>query len=288
MAPTICALNRFVLSRTLRVRTGEALPRILGGASLHPPGFYLWRVRQRLVYLAGASSSSGDGRRQLAGLLHYLAAQAGLSDQVEASYRATADGIALPYERADTSQPLAESRRAVAAILGRERRDLGVGGRLHLLGWSLGGAVLFEAAAELAQRDASWHDAFASIVTLASPLNGCDVDGLTALGGAAAGDAGRELCARGGDPVHRRRVAEQAARLRALGVRVLTLGSADDVVVTAEDAVVPPIGEPIDRYVLRTRPAPGVDWRARNFGHGALRDDPAAWQLVLDAIRGPH
>jgi pimeloyl-ACP methyl ester carboxylesterase len=243
-------------------------------------------VRQRLVYLAGASSSSGDGRRQLAGLLHYLAAQAGVDEQVEASYRATADGVALPYERVDTSRPLAESRRAVAALLGRQRRELGVGGRLHLLGWSLGGVVLFEAAADLFERDASWRDAFASIVTLASPLNGCDVVGLTDLGSAAAGEAGRELCARGGDPGHRRRVAEQAARLRDFGVRVLTLGSADDAVVTAEDAVVPPIGEPIDRYVLRTRPPPGADWRARNLGHGALRDDPTAWRLILDAVRG--
>jgi pimeloyl-ACP methyl ester carboxylesterase len=232
-------------------------------------------VRQRLVYLAGASSSSGDGRRQLAGLLHYLAAQAGVDEQVEASYRATADGVALPYERVDTSRPLAESRRAVAALLGRQRRELGVGGRLHLLGWSLGGVVLFEAAADLFERDASWRDAFASIVTLASPLNGCDVVGLTDLGSAAAGEAG-----------HRRRVAEQAARLRDFGVRVLTLGSADDAVVTAEDAVVPPIGEPIDRYVLRTRPPPGADWRARNLGHGALRDDPTAWRLILDAVRG--
>src|SRR5438067_1028687 len=86
--------------------------------------------------------------------------------------------------------------------------------------------------------------------------------------GAAGGEAGRELCTRGGDQEHRRRVARCAATLRGLGVQVLTLGSVDDAVVTAADAVVPPAGEPIDRYVLSPRPPPGADWRTRSLGHG--------------------
>ena len=149
--------------------------------------FYARSVLDRLVYLAGASSRSGDGRRQLAGLLHYLGAQAGLEDQVEASYRADADGAALPYDREDTAAPLARSVAAVQAVLGRQRRELGLTGRLHLLGWSLGGAVLFEAAADLVERDATWRDAFGTIVTLGSPLNGCDVNGLATIGDVAAG-----------------------------------------------------------------------------------------------------
>lgn len=237
---------------------------------------------ERLVYLAGAASISGDGRRLLAGLLHYLAAQAGLDDQVEASYRADRDGRAQPYDRTDTAAPLAQTVAAVQAILGRQRRELGLGGRLHLLGWSLGGAVLFEAAADLVERDPDWRDAFASIVTLSSPLNGCDVEGWSALGEVAAGVAGRELCERAADPGHRRRTLARADRLRGLGVRLLTLGSREDAVVTPEDSVVP-----FDRrYVLAPRPRLGADFGERHLGHGAILNDPTAWQLILAAVAG--
>jgi hypothetical protein len=237
-------------------------------------------MRQRLVYLAGAQSRTGDGRRLLAGLLHYLGAQVGLDDQVEASYRAGPDGAGLPYDTGDTSAPLARSVVAVQAILGRQRRDLGLGGRLHLLGWSLGGAVLFEAAAELVERDGAWRDAFASIVTLSSPLNGCDVDGISALGDLAAGVAGRELCERGSDPLHRQRTGARALRLRSLGVRLLTLGAAEDAVVTPGDSVVPYD----ERYVLRPKPRLGADFNEARLGHGAILNDPTAWKLILDAV----
>lgn len=239
-------------------------------------------MAERLVYLAGASSRSGDGRRLLAGLLHYLAAQAGLDDQVEASYRADAEGRAVPYERGDTSAPLTQSVAAVQAILGRERRDLGLGGRLHLLGWSLGGAVLFEAAADLVERDADWRDAFASIVTLSSPLNGCDVSGWSDIGEVAAGLAGRELVERGGDAGFKRRVAARVERLRGLGVAVVTLGSREDAVVTPEDSVVPMDA----RYALSPKPRLGADFGERRLGHGAILNDPTAWQLILNALRG--
>jgi pimeloyl-ACP methyl ester carboxylesterase len=210
-----------------------------------------------------------------------LGAQAGLDDQVEASYRAGPDGDRLPYDMSDTSAPLAASVAAVQAILGRQRRDLGLGGRLHLLGWSLGGAVLFEAAAELVERDGVWRDAFASIVTLSSPLNGCDVDGVSALGDIAAGPAGRELCERGSDPLHRQRTGARAIRLRSLGVRLLTLGAAEDAVVTPADSIVPYD----ERYMMRPRARLGADFGERRLGHGAILNDPAAWKLVLDAVR---
>jgi hypothetical protein len=241
---------------------------------------------ERLVYLAGAMSRTGDGPRLLAGLLRYLGAQAGLEDAAEASYRSTADGQPLPYDRSDTSQPLVESAEAVGRVLGRHRRELGLSGALHLLGWSLGGAVLFDAAVRLFDADPAWRDAFASIVTLSSPLNGCDVDGVDELGALAAGQAGRELCARGGDPAHRRWVADGARRLRAAGVRLLTLGAGDDAVVTPSDSIVPVAGEAIERYVLRPKPRLGADFGERHLGHGALLHDPAAWRLVLRAVTG--
>jgi hypothetical protein len=87
------------------------------------------RVRERLIYLAGASSQRGDGRRLFSGLLHYLGAAADLEDTQEASYRADPEGRALDYDRPDTAAPLADSVRAVQTILGRHRRDLGPGGR---------------------------------------------------------------------------------------------------------------------------------------------------------------
>jgi pimeloyl-ACP methyl ester carboxylesterase len=241
---------------------------------------------ERLVYLAGAMSRTGDGTRLLAGLLRYLGAQAGLDDATEASYRSTADGQPLPYDWSTTSQPLVESVEAIGRILGRHRRELGLSGRLHLLGWSLGGAVLFEAALRLFDADPAWREAFASIVTLSSPLNGCDVDGVDALGMLAAGQAGRELCARGADPAHRRRVEDGARRLRAVGVRLLTLGAADDAIVTPTDSIVAAPGEPIERYVLRSKPRLGADFGERHLGHGALLHDPTAWRLVLRAVTG--
>lgn len=241
-------------------------------------------MAERLVYLAGAASRSGDGRRLLAGLLSYLAAQAGLQDQVEASYRAGPDGTILPYDQSDTSAPLAQSIAAVQAVLGRQRRDLGFGGRLHLLGWSLGGAMLFEAAADLIERDDAWRDAFGSIVTISSPLNGCDVDGFATIGEVAAGVAGRELCLRGSDPTHRDLVAGRVRRMRSLGIRVLTLGAAEDAVVTPADSVVPLD----DRYVLRPKPRLGADFGERRLGHGAILHDPVAWRLILESVTGSN
>jgi len=241
---------------------------------------------ERLVYLAGAMSRTGDGTRLLDGLLRYLGAQAGLDDAVEASYRSAADGQAEPYDWSDTSQPLVESAEAVARLLGRHRRDLGLSGRLHLLGWSLGGAVLFESALRLFDADPAWHDGFASIVTMSSPLNGCDVDGVDQLGSLAAGQAGRELCARGADPAHRRAVSDGARRLRASGVRLLTLGAADDAIVTPADSVVARPGESADRYVMRPRPRLGADFGERHLGHGGLLYDPATWRFVLRAVTG--
>jgi hypothetical protein len=243
-------------------------------------------VTERLIFLAGASSRRGDGRRHFAGLLHYLGAAAGLEDAQEASYRADAEGRAMDYDRRDTAVPLADSVRAVQAILGRHRRDLGVGGRLHLIGWSLGGALLFEAAGRLLEVDPGWRGSFGAIVTYSSPLLGCDLDGLLELGEVAAGGAGRELAARAADPAHREWVALTAERLRAAGTTLVTLGAAEDAVVTPQDSIVVAPGDTFDRYVLRPPPRLGADFGERRLGHGGILHDPAAWRLTLAAIQG--
>jgi len=241
---------------------------------------------ERLIYLAGAASRRGEGRRHFAGLLHYLSATAGLEDAAEASYCADRDGRALDYDRTDTSGPITDSVRAVQSILGRHRRDLGLGGRIHLLGWSLGGVALFEAAAGLLDADSDWAGAVATIVTYSSPLLGCDVGGIVKLGEVFAGTAGRELCHRGADLEHRGRALASAARLRAAGTRLVTLGSAVDVVVTAADSVIPVPPASPDAWVLRPTPRLGADFGERHLGHGAILNDSAAWKLTLEAIRG--
>lgn len=240
----------------------------------------------RLIYLTGAASRSKDGSRLLGGLLRYLEAQADLVDTAEASYRAHSDGSALPYDRIDTSQSLVKSVQAVASVLGWHRRAIAPFGKLHLVGWSLGGAVLFEAATRLVESDPSWRGAFGAIVTFSSPLNGCDLDGYEDLGAIAAGVAGRELCRRAADPTYQDRVRASAGLLRASGARLLTLGSSEDVIVTAADSIVPPPGESPARYTLQPKPRLGADVAERTFGHGAILDDPKAWRMALAAIRG--
>jgi pimeloyl-ACP methyl ester carboxylesterase len=243
-------------------------------------------VAERLIYLVGASSRRGDGRRLFAGLLHYLGAAGGVEDVVEASYRAGPEGEPLDYGPADTARPLVESIDAVAAVLGHQRRLLGIGGRLHLLGWSLGGAMLFEAAARLTGSDPSWQGAFGAIVTYSSPLLGCDVDGIVDIGTVAAGLAGRELCQRGGDAAHRAWVEASAARLRIGGARLVTLGAEGDAIVTPSDSIVPAPGEPFERYLMRPKPRLGTDLNESRLGHGGILADAAAWRLTLEAIQG--
>ncbi|TAK24585.1 MAG: hypothetical protein EPO26_05025 [Chloroflexota bacterium] len=247
---------------------------------------YAGSVADCLLYLVGAASEYGDGARILAGLTRYLIAETGIEDAIECSYRSDPDGCPTRYERVDTSAALDVSVGHAAAILGYHRRRLGVSGRLHLLGWSLGGVILFEAATRLVAMDRAWHGSFGAIVTLGSPLNGCDADGVEEIGAVAAGDAGRELIRRAADPGHRARVADAAKTLTASGARVVTLGAAEDVVVTPEDSIVARSAEERARWTFRSRPRLGSDLMEQHLGHGAILHDPAAWRIVRAVIRG--
>jgi hypothetical protein len=243
-------------------------------------------VVTRLLYLAGAASRRGDGARLLAGLLDFLGRQGLITEAIEISYRADRDGRAIDYTRDDTAGALEISTRAVQSILAWHRQDLGPTGSLALLGWSLGGAVLFEALARLIETDRAWHGQVDALVTVSSPLNGCAVDGLVIFGEIAAGAAGRVLCERGSDPGHRAWVRSAADRLHDTGTRVLTVAAENDVVVTPTDAVVARTGVPAESLIYRPPPRLGADYFERQLGHGAILQDIAVWRDIATHLGG--
>lgn len=153
---------------------------------------------------------------------------------------------------------------------------------LHLVGYSLGGVLLFQTLVTvLGEEPDRWQRRVRSLSTLSSPHFGCDL-GLTAF--LPGGPAARELCALGSDPDHRTRVMAAAARLRQRGIRLLTLAEEYDVVVTPEDAVIAPPDER-GRFVLTTsRVALGGVYGDALHGHGLLLNNPRAWRLVAENI----
>src|SRR5579875_1670802 len=98
----------------------------------------------RVVCLAGAGSRTGWAWEIMDGVIRYLSTAGGYdrSDFVEASYRVGGNGEPLAYGEEDSTAPLAASTGAVARSLEWIRRTQAA--RLHLLGWSLGGVVLFD------------------------------------------------------------------------------------------------------------------------------------------------
>ncbi len=239
-----------------------------------------------VVCLAGAGSQSGRPFVVLDGVLRYLTVAGGYTwdDFVEASYHTTREGEPLPYDAAHSTASLDEATRAVARYL-RWLRRRGAS-RLHLLGWSLGGVVLFDAAATLLDLDPTWGKVLGGIATLAAPLLGSDLDGLDLIGALAAGQAGVDLCRRAADDLEKERVREDAARLRAAGVRLVTLAAQDDAVVTPEDALLPALGREPGAYILRPKRRVNAPAYESVLGHGSLPFDPACWQKVLEAF-GP-
>ena len=247
------------------------------------------RVAERLIYLAGAASQRGDGRRPSAGLLHYLAAAAGLEDARRGE---------LP-RRARTAprsiRPRRHRRPARPTRCGPSRRSSGGTGATSASAagctcsaGASAGPLLFEAAGRLLEVDASWRGAFGAIVTLLEPdsrlrrRRRCSSSATSrpAL-------AGRQLCERAADPAHRAWVVlGRRAAARDRRRRLLTLGAADDAVVTPSDSIVRRAG----RVARSLRAAPGAAARRRlqerRLGHGAILNDPTAWRLTLAAIQG--
>lgn len=241
-------------------------------------------TRKKLLLADGIRSGSGAALRSFALLRGHLTRVAGYGpgDFGEASFRLShhPDGPRpVPYEAEDTLQPLAASAAAFAATVEWYAARLPADTEFHLLGFSLGGVVWFEAARLLVARDRDrWRGRLASLTTLASPLNGVELDPVDAVAAALVGPAGpalAELAERAADPRTPLLLLAQRAELERWGLRIQTLAAADDVVVRPHEAI---IGEGAEALL------PSV---GGGLGHGGVIDTYAFWQRVL-ALVGPQ
>ena len=271
---------------------GESIPDWVPGRSIDLRG------RKKVLRAAGILSRTGDATRQLGGFARYLQAQWGFvaGDFLEASYHGRGAGegwVPAAYEAVHAEVPLAESTAQVTRQLRWYDARLPVDVELHLVGYSLGGVVLFRAAFGLLSEDlARWRVRLASLITVASPLFGTDLgeeggllgmfglDSLLMPGGVVA----KELFALGRDPGHRARVEQQAALMRRAGMRLLTLADEFDTVVTPEDSVIAP-AEERSKYVLASsRALQGGAYADAVLGHGPLLENPRAWRMMAEVI----
>ena len=259
------------------------------------------RGRKKVLRAAGILSRTGDAARQLGGFSRYLQREHGFvaGDFLEVSYRGRLSGSEwspVPYEQVDCDVPLAQSTAEVTRQLRWYDARLPVDLELHLIGYSLGGVVLFGAAVALLREEpVRWRDRLRSLITLASPHFGSDLGiegellGMLGLGAIflPGGPVARELCALGGSSEHRARIEREADFLQRSGLRLLTLADEFDTVVTPGDAVIaPPAERP--RYVLASsRARIGGAYEGAVLGHGPLLDNPKAWRMMAEVI-GPQ
>ena len=262
----------------------------------HPGRRINLRGRKKVVLAAGMLSRSGEALRQFESFIRYLENNFGYArgDMLEVSYASAPEGDnwrPTPYD----SRHCDVSLRDVSAQAGRTlrwyRARLPAYTEYHLIGYSLGGVALFEAAGALLLGEPDrWQGRIGSLTTLSAPLFGTDLGVEGELLGAfgfgdlvSSADSVRELLARGRDPKHRALVERLAARLDAAGVRVMTLADANDVVVTPEDAIIAPPRERA-RHVLSGPRVPGA---GTGLGHGPILTNTLAWVRMAKQL-GPQ
>ena len=254
------------------------------------------RGRKKVVLAAGMLSRSGEALRQFDGFIRYLENNFGYTrgDVLEVSYCSAPDSDdwrPTPYDTHHCDVSLREVSAQAGRTLRWYRARLPDDTEYHLIGYSLGGVALFEAAGALLLGEPDrWQGRLGSLTTLSAPLFGADlgVEGelLGALGFGTllpGRDSVRELVNRGRDPKHRALVERVAARLAAAGVRVTTLADATDVVVTPEDAIIAPPRER-ERYVLSGPRVPGA---GPGLGHGPILTNTLAWVRMAKQL-GPQ
>lgn len=259
------------------------------------------RGRNKIVLAAGMLSRSGEALDRFGGFLRYLTTSQGYEpgDFLELSYNSMLDAAGwrpIPYDSVHCEAGLADVTAHIGRGLRWYRSVLPDDTRYHLIGYSLGGVSLFEAAGALLFGEPDrWQGRIGSVITLAAPLFGTDLglegDLLGALGFGSLlpnGVGVQELVTRGSDPLHRAKVERLAARLRSQGVNLLTLAAQDDVVVTPADAVIAPLHER-DWFVLSNKNvvAFGGSSIGVPLGHGPLLDNTLAWIRMAKLI-GPQ
>jgi hypothetical protein len=259
------------------------------------------RGRNKIVLAAGMLSRSGEALDRFGGFVRYLVTSQGydLGDFLELSYNSMLDADGwrpIPYDSTHCEAGLADVTAHIGRGLRWYRDALPDDTRYHLIGYSLGGVTLFEAAGALLFGEPDrWQGRIGSIITLAAPLFGTDLglegDLLSALGFGAllpSGVSVRELVARGSDPLHRAKIERLASRLRSQGANLLTLAAEDDIVVTPADAVIAPPRER-DWHVLSNKNvvAFGGSGMGVPLGHGPLLDNTLAWVRMAKLI-GPQ
>jgi hypothetical protein len=257
------------------------------------------RGRNKIVLAAGMLSRSGEAIERFGGFIRYLSNNFGYApgDFLEISYNSVQGPEGwrpIPYDQSHCDVTLSDVSAHVGRSLRWYRSILPDDTCYHLIGYSLGGVSLFESAGALLFGEPErWQGRLKTLITLAAPLFGTDLglegDLLGALGFGAllpGGQGVREFVARGRDPQHRAAVERQAARLRSLGVNVLTLADAGDVVVTPADAVIaPPLDR--DRFVVSGPRATWTGGVGVPLGHGPLLHDTLAWVRMAKLI-GPQ
>jgi hypothetical protein len=118
------------------------------------------RGRKKVLLAAGVLSRTGDAARHLGGFARYLQRNRGFvqGDFLEVTYRGQLSGddwTPIPYQAMDSEAPLSESTAQVVRQLRWYDARLPTDLELHMVGYSLGGVVLFRVVVGLLLEDSA-------------------------------------------------------------------------------------------------------------------------------------
>lgn len=244
--------------------------------------------RKALLLGAGYCSQTGDAPRQFRSFLAYCRRDLGYAstDFFEVSYNGAGDGTdwkPSAYLALHTERPLQASAQVFMRHLQWLDRLLPQEIEIHLIGYSLAGSLFLSAACNLLRVDsAHWSQRVTSVTTLASPLFGTNLDpgagpieSLLSIFGELmvfpTTEAVMDLRKQARDRTHRITVERQADLLKRAGIRLLTLASETDAIVTPEESVIAP-DHARSQYIVNTS------------GHGPILESQRAWGMIGEVI----